>query len=126
MMIKIGLIGMAAVFLALPLKKEKGEFALLVVLAAGLLIFIYVLAQMREITDFLAEMVEQLPVGKTYLTVFLKMLGIAYIADYVSTVCRESGFSSIGNQLELFAKLSIVALGIPELRYLLEVIGDFL
>jgi stage III sporulation protein AD len=126
MMIKIGLIGMAAVFLALPLKKEKGEFALLVVLAAGLLLFFYVLAQMLKITDFLAEMAEQLPVGKTYLAALLKMLGIAYIADYVSTVCREAGFASIGNQLELFAKLSIVALGIPELRYLLEVIGDFL
>jgi stage III sporulation protein AD len=126
MMIKIGLIGMAAVFLALPLKKEKGEFALLVILAAGLLIFLYVLAQVQGITDFLAEIQQQLPIEKTYLTALFKMLGIAYVADYVSTVCRETGFTSIGSQIELFAKLSIVALGIPSLRYLLEVIGDFL
>jgi stage III sporulation protein AD len=125
-MIKIGLIGMAAVFLALTLKKEKGEFALLVILAAGLLIFLYVLAQVKGITDFLTEIQEQLPIEKTYLTALVKMLGIAYIADYVSTVCREAGFASIGSQIELFAKLSIVALGIPSLKYLLEVIGGFL
>ena len=38
-MIKIGMIGIAAVFLALLLKKEKGELALLVGIAASVLIF---------------------------------------------------------------------------------------
>jgi stage III sporulation protein AD len=54
------------------------------------------------------------------------MLGIACIADYVSSLCREAGFASIGNELEIFAKLSIVALGIPELKYLLAVIEEFI
>ena len=40
-MIKIGMIGIAAVFLALLLKKEKGELALLVGIAASVLIFGY-------------------------------------------------------------------------------------
>jgi stage III sporulation protein AD len=126
MMVKIGLIGIAAVFLALPLKKEKGEFAMLVTLAAGFVIFLYVLAQVQGITDFLSEMADGLPIEKTYLAALLKMLGIAYIADYASTVCREAGFASVGSQMELFAKLSIVALGIPTLRHLLEVIEGFL
>ena len=39
-MIKIGMIGIAAVFLALLLKKEKGELALLVGIAASVLIFV--------------------------------------------------------------------------------------
>jgi stage III sporulation protein AD len=126
MMVKIGLIGLAAVFVALPLRREKGEFSLLVILAAGLLIFIYVLARMQEITDFMTELADELPIEKAYLTSLLKMLGIAYVADYVSTICREAGAPSIGSQVELFAKLSIVALGIVPLKYLLEVIEGFL
>ena len=44
-MIKIGMIGIAAVFLALLLKKEKGELALLVGIAASVLIFGYTLSR---------------------------------------------------------------------------------
>ena len=52
-MIKIGMIGIAAVFLALLLKKEKGELALLVGIAASVLIFGYTLSRISLILDFL-------------------------------------------------------------------------
>ena len=50
-MIKIGMIGIAAVFLALLLKKEKGELALLVGIAASVLIFGYTLSRISFILD---------------------------------------------------------------------------
>jgi stage III sporulation protein AD len=125
-MLKVGLIALAAVFIAMPLRRENGEFSMLIILAAGLIIFIYVIARMQDITDFLSELTGELPIEKTYLAALLKMLGIAYIADYVSSVCREAGASSVANGIELFAKLSIVALGIAPLKLLLEVIEGFL
>jgi stage III sporulation protein AD len=125
-MLKVGLIAIAAVFIALPLRSEKGEFSMLIILAAGLIIFIYVIAKMQDITDFLSELTGELPIEKTYLAALLKMLGIAYIADYVSSVCREAGAPSVASGIELFAKLSIVALGIAPLKLLLEVIEGFL
>ena len=48
-MVKIGLIGIAAIFLAAPLRKEKGEFSMLIVLVAGMLVFVYALARMQTI-----------------------------------------------------------------------------
>ena len=61
-MIKIGMIGIAAVFLALLLKKEKGELALLVGIAASVLIFGYTLSRISFILDFLRELMDTLPV----------------------------------------------------------------
>ena len=52
MMVKIGLIGIAAIFLAAPLRKEKGEFSMLIVLVAGMLVFVYALARMQTILAF--------------------------------------------------------------------------
>ena len=117
---------MAAVFLALLLRKEKGEFALLIAVVAAALIFGYALARIRVITDFLEELAGNLPIEKSYLTALLKMLGITYIADFATYVCREAGYGSVGSQMELFAKLSIIALSIPELTYLIQVIEQFL
>lgn len=125
-MMKIGLIGIVAIFLTMPLKKEKGEFALLVILVSSLIIFIYAMAKMQTVVDFLRQLVERLPIDSTYLMPLLKMLGVMYVADFASSVCREAGYSSVASQMELFAKLSIIALSIPELTYLVDVLEKFL
>lgn len=126
MMIKIALIGIAAIFLVMPLKKEKGEFALLVILVSSMIIFIYAMAKMQTVMEFLTQLVDRLPIDSTYLLPLLKMLGIMYVADFAASVCRESGYSSVAGQMELFAKLSIIALSIPELTYLVNVLENFL
>ena len=115
-------IGIAAVFLALLLKKEKGELALLVGIAASVLIFGYTLSRISFILDFLRELMDTLPVDPALLKALLKMLGITYVADFSASVCREAGYGSVAGQIELFAKLSIVALSIPELWVLLRLI----
>lgn len=126
MMLKIGLIAVAAVFIALPLRKDKGEFTLLIGLVASIMIFLYVLDKLQIIADFLSGLMDRLPIENSYLAALFKMLGIIYIADFTSNICREAGFGSIGNQIEIFAKLSIVALSIPVLVYLVDVVEGFL
>lgn len=126
MMVKIGLIGIAAIFLAAPLRKEKGEFSMLIVLVAGMLVFVYALARMQIILAFLKELIDSLPIDEAYLTPLFKMLGITYVADFAANFSRESGYSSLAGQMELFAKLSIIALSIPELMYLVDVLENFL
>ena len=116
MMVKIGLIGIAAIFLAAPLRKDKGEFSMLIVLVAGMLVFVYALARMQTILIFLKELIDRLPIDEAYLTP----------ADFAANFSRESGYSSLAGQMELFAKLSIIALSIPELMYLVDVLENFL
>lgn len=126
MMLKIGLVAVAAVFVALPLRKDKGEFTLLIGLVASALIFFHALGKLQVIADFLSALMDKLPIENTYLAALFKMLGIIYIADFASAICKEAGFGSIGNQMEIFAKLSIVALSIPELVYLVNMLESFL
>lgn len=113
-------------FLAAAIKRERGDYALLVVIAASVMIFFYALAQLTAIADFLNEVMERLPIDETYLLPLLKMLGITYVADFSASLCREAGHSAVANQIEIFAKLAVIALGIPELYYLMEVLDGFL
>ncbi len=126
MMIKIGVIGITAVFLALLLKKEKSELSLLVAVAAAMLIFGYVLTRIYIVIEFLGGLTEYLPVDKSFFTALLKMLGITYLADFAASICREAGYGSVAGQVELFAKISIIALSIPELTCLVSMIGKLL
>lgn len=126
MMVKVGVIAIVAVFLAQIFKKEKTELALLLAVAASLLILGFVLAKIKLIVDFLGTLTGYLPVDKSFLTALLKMLGITYLADFAASICREAGYGSIAGQLELFAKISIIALSIPELACLVGMIENLL
>ncbi|MCH5332865.1 MAG: stage III sporulation protein AD, partial [Agathobacter sp.] len=124
--LKIGLIGIAAVFLAMPIKKYHAEFAMLIGIAAGLVIFVYALAQIKLVASFLETIMRRLPIETEYLTPLFKMLGITYVADFSASLCREAGYLSIAAEIELFAKLAIIALSIPQLTYFVEVLDEFL
>ena len=53
------------------------------------------------------------------------MLGVAYVAEFASSICKDAGQQSIAGLVELFAKISIVALSIPGIVFLVETLGRF-
>ena len=108
------------------IKKEKAELSLMIGLAAGVLIFLYVLSQIGVVISFVSGMINMISIEETYYFQLIKMLGVAYVAEFASAICRDSGHQSISGMIELFAKLSIVALSIPGILFLVETIGAFL
>ena len=125
-MIKIGLVGIVAAFLGLYIRKERPEFGILIGIFAGVFIFTYGVAQIEVIVGFVEKIMGYLPLKQEYFWAILKMLGIAYVAEFASTICKDSGYSSIGGQIEMFARLSIVVLSLPGLSYLLDVVEELL
>lgn len=115
---------MAAV-LATAIKRERSEIAIMIGIATGVVIFFYVLAQISVVIDFLSRLLQMVAIEETYYLQLLKMLGIAYVAEFASSICKDAGHQSISGMIELFAKLSIVALSIPGLAFLVETLEQF-
>lgn len=65
-------------------------------------------------------------INRIYLTTLLKIAGITYIAEFSSGICKDAGFGSIGSQIEIFGKLSILAVSMPIVLALLETLQSFL
>ena len=108
------------------LRKEKPEIALIVGMASGIVIFIYVLSQIRVVISFAEDLIDMIAVEETYYFQLLKMLGVSYVAEFASALCRDAGHGAIAGMIELFAKLTIVALSIPGVIYLVQTIGEFI
>ena len=81
---------------------------------------------MNYLMEMLQRMKEYLPVDTTYLNTLLKMIGITYIGQFGAGLCKDAGYSSIAGQIELFSKLSILALSMPVLLALLDTVYGFL
>ena len=65
-------------------------------------------------------------INSVYLTTLLKMAGITYIAEFASGICKDAGYGAIGTQIEIFAKLSILAVSMPVLLAILDTISEFM
>jgi stage III sporulation protein AD len=61
-----------------------------------------------------------------YIAIMLKMVGITYIAQFSSGICKDAGYQAIAAQIEIFGKLAILVVGMPVLLALLETIQEFL
>ena len=74
----------------------------------------------------LEKLKECLPVDGSYITTLLKMIGITYIAEFSSGICKDAGYGSLGSQIEIFGKLSVLAVSMPILLALLDTVQQFL
>lgn len=118
--------GLTAVLLAVQLKSVKSEYGVYLVMAAGVFIFLYGLGKMEVILDTLAQIRDSIRIESIYLDMLLRMIGIAYVAEFASGICRDAGYGALGSQIEIFGKLSILAVSMPVFGALLETVQSFL
>ena len=111
---------------AVQLKPLRQEYSVYLILAAGLVIGFLSISRLELILDTVRAIGSQIRVKNIYLGTLLKMVGITYIAEFASGICRDAGFSALGTQVEMFGKLSILAVSAPVLQALLETLQVFL
>lgn len=124
--ITIGIAGITAVLLAVQMKGIKGEYGTYLAAAAGCFIFFYGAAKMETVIRALEQIQSMIRINKVYLTTLLKMTGITYIAEFSAGICRDAGYGAIGSQIEIFGKLSILAVSMPIVLALMETLQGFL
>ena len=49
-----------------------------------------------------------------------------YIAEFASDLCRDAGYQGVAGQIQIFGKISVLAVSVPVLTALLDVIQTFL
>lgn len=123
-MLRITMIGLMAVFLAMVLKKDKAEFALLVILCGCMVILCLALDKVAEVVDVIRELSGRLGEGSLYIGILLKMVGITYVAEFGANLCSDAGYQAVAGQIEFFGKLMIMAVSVPILTSLVEMMGS--
>ena len=126
MVITISVMGILAVMLAVQMKGTKGEYSTYLAMAAGCFIFFYGIARLRTILDSMRRIQETVGINKVYLTTLLKITGITYIGEFSAGICKDAGYGAVGNQIEIFGKLSIMAMSMPIVLALLEALQGLL
>ena len=122
----LGILGIAGALLAVELKGLKGEYGIYLVAAVGLVIFFYGVTKLKTVIETIRQVQSYIRLNRMYLEVLLKMIGITYIAEFSSGICKDAGYGSLGSQIEIFGKLSVLAVSMPILLALLDTVQQFL
>ena len=122
----IGILGIAGALLAVELKGLKAEYGIYLVAAVGLVIFFYGVTKLKTVIETIRQVQSYIRLNRVYLEVLLKMIGITYIAEFSSGICKDAGYGSLGSQIEIFGKLSVLAVSMPILLALLDTVQQFL
>lgn len=125
-MVRVAMIAVAGILMALQLKSLKPEYSAYLCLVISLLVFGFVAEKLQVIVDGLKAVQDCLPLNAGYIQTLLKIVGITYIAEFASDLCKDAGYQTIAGQIQIFGKLSVLAVSIPILTALLDTIQTFL
>lgn len=125
-MMQIGVVGVVGALMAIQFKSAKAEYAVYVSVAVSIFLFFCITQRLEMFVEIIARMKTYISVDAGYISTMLKMLGLTYIAEFSSTICKDAGYQTIAVQIETFCKLTILALGMPILLALFETIQGFL
>lgn len=125
-MIQIGIIGAAGALLAVQFKSGKAEYGIYISIVLSLFIFLCVLDSLGMIITAVRSIGDYISMDTAYMGTLIKMLGITYIAEFSSGICKDAGYQTIASQIEIFGKISVLVLSLPVLMALLSTIREFL
>ncbi|MCD8109787.1 MAG: stage III sporulation protein AD [Clostridiales bacterium] len=121
-MIRIAMIGLGGVVLALMFRQQKSEYALYISLGAAVLILILSVEKLGSVVETVRNIQAYIQLDSAMIKILLKMIGITYVSEFAAQICRDAGFGALGSQIEMFARLSIMAVSVPVLLALIETV----
>jgi stage III sporulation protein AD len=113
---------LVATFLALILKEQKPNFAFLLIVFTGCAIFLFLVDQIYLIINMIERLAADAKVNLIYVETILKIIGIAYIAEFAAQITKDAGQGAIASKIELGGKILILSMAIPILTVMIETI----
>ena len=124
--IKIGILGLAGVLLAIQFKTIKPEYATYIGLGLGVLIMRYALGQFRTLVSSIETLQKYFSGAESYLTILVKVIGITYICEFCAGICKDAGYGSIADQIEILGKLSVMFAGMPIIMAVIQTLDKLI
>lgn len=119
-------ISMVGVTISILLKQYLPEYSLLVTLTTGIIILFWITINVIPVVDKLTYFIEKTNVPSEYGIIVFKSLGLAFIVQLVSDVCRDVGESAISSKVELAGKIAILIISLPLFEKIISIVFEMI
>lgn len=121
----VGFAILAAIFIIL-IRQSRPEIGQLLSIAVGVIIVVYLLGYLKMVIDLITEITLEAKINPLFLRTLLRVIGVAYLAEFGAQVCRDAGEGNIAAKIEFAGKIIILIMAIPILVSIMEGILNFI
>ena len=124
-MVKVVVLAVIGVVFIVLLKEKTSALAILLMLAICMLIMFWVLDYSVILLEGFKIFEAYFDSGGYYIKIILKMVGVTYLCEFGTQICKDVGQGAIALQVELFGKIMVLIIGLPILLAIIEQLVSF-
>ena len=111
---------------AVILKTTKPELSFAVTVTGIIVIFMFLVDGLKNTLNIFTAITSVTGVENGLLKILLKIVGVGYLTEFGAGILNDFGSHSIADKVVLCGKVTIVALSIPVIESLLQLVSGFL
>lgn len=111
---------------ALSIRKENPVFALLLCLAEGIVLLLVGMNGVQQLLEEVRRLQAYLPASSIWMAPLLKCCAVAVLVRIGAELCRDAGENSLAAKVELCGVVAVLTISLPLLRYLMQMLAEFL
>lgn len=128
-LLKIIVFGLMATVLIRIVSYHEGysrTYGDLIRMATVTIFMIFIISQLGSVYQVVRDLAGKLNMDDTYLDIVLKVVGIAYLAEFGSQLCEDAGEKAIGGKIQWAGKVMIFVVATPVILALVNLISDLI
>jgi len=114
--------GLVATVIVMTLQVHRPEIAMQISIVAGVIMCVLLMKKISAILELIFSYFNKVDVQTSYLTALLKIIIVAYIVEFASSICSDAGQASIASKIELAGKITVVMMAIPIVTSMLDLV----
>ncbi len=122
---KIVILALVSIFFIILLKEQKSALAFLLTLAVCILIVFHIMQYVVILMEGMDVFEAYFDSSGYYIKLIFKMVGITYLCEFGTNICKDAGQGAIATQVEMFGKIMILITGLPIILAVIEQIIRF-
>ncbi len=112
----------AGTLLVIKLKSAGTSIGTYLSIALSLFAVFYVLERMTYVVDFFDRVMDDIGLESGYLEILIKIIGISYLCEFTSNICKEAGCQTVAGQVEISGKITMMVISMPVLFSIVDAI----
>lgn len=122
--VQLVLIAVVGMLIALTFRKQQADMSVIVSIGICLLLMFFMVQAFDALVSFIQKISGYM--NLEYVGVLLKLIGIAYVCEFASSLCKDAGYQAISGQIEVAGRVAMMIITIPVMLAIIDTIEQFL
>ena len=122
MILKVIIIAIICIFITSLIKSYNAEFATMVSICGGVLIFLMLTDEIKNIIENFVSLYDLTDLKFDFLSVILKIIGVGYVVEFTADIAEDFGNKMIASKVLLGGKVVICGMTLPIIKNMLSIL----